>query len=433
MNFVKRAFIYCIRQKVKTLILFSVLAVISTLLLTGLAVRDASKGAAIDVQTAVGGKIELELDTEGHMGMTSQNEWGSTYAYNGDYITQDIADAVARVEGVADYNCEDTKSYWGAGVNFRYLPAALDLSYTPYGASSGYTATISSEKCAAFQSGRYTLVDGRHISREDRHVCLLSKELADYNKLSVGDKVRMYSLDSDIITEFEIAGIFDGTEGTAGNALTVDEIPANCGYIDCATMFELFGDEINGYQQLTVYVEDPAGIRNVYDRISALPELKGKTIKLRIDTEEYDEVKAPLESLRGTANTIIVIIVIVSLLVLTFLMTIWIRGRKKEIGIYLSVGESKAGIIGQFFAETMTVAIAAFAVSVFFGSLIAKKAGELLVSGLTQDTAALDIEVSAAYLPSVYFIGIGVTAAAVIIASWTVFRLKPRDILTKMS
>lgn len=46
---------------------------------------------------------------------------------------------------------------------------------------------------------------------------------------------------ADVISEFEIVGIFDGTEGTSGNALTVDEIPANCGYIDCTTLFELFG------------------------------------------------------------------------------------------------------------------------------------------------------------------------------------------------
>ena len=35
-------------------------------------------------------------------------------------------------------------------------------------------------------------------------------------------------------------------EGTSGNALTVDEIPANCGYIDYTTMFELFEEELNG-------------------------------------------------------------------------------------------------------------------------------------------------------------------------------------------
>ena len=182
--------------------------------------------------------------------------------------------------------------------------------------------------------------------------------------MSVGDKIKMYSLDSDAISEFEIVGIFDGTEGTSGNALTVDEIPANCGYIDYATMFELFKKELNGYQQLTIYVEDPVSVQNVYDKITALPELKGKTLKLSIDTDEYDVVSTPLESMQQLVNTTIIIISVVSVVILTLLLTIWIRGRKKEIGILLSIGKRKVNIILQIFTETIAVAVISFVASI---------------------------------------------------------------------
>lgn len=433
MGFMKRAGLYCLRQRFKTIILFLVLTLIATFILTGIAIRDASKGATADVQTAIGGKIELNLDTEGHMGSGQQNQWGTVYSYNGDLITEDIVKAISKVDGVVDYNTEDTAAYYGAGVDFKYLPAAFGLSYTPYGECSAYTATLSSEKCSKFQSGKYKLVDGRHITPDDKHTCLISKELADYNKLSVGDKVKMYSLDSDAISEFEIVGIFDGTEGASGNALTVDEIPANCGYIDCATLFELFGDELNGYQQLTIYVEDPVSVQNVYDRISALPELKGKTLKLSIDTDEYDVVSTPLESLQKLVNTTIIIISVVSIVILTLLLTIWIRGRKKEIGILLSVGKSKANIILQIFTETFVVATPAFAMSIPFSNLIAAKVGEFLVSRVTTGTADLNVQIDAAYLLPLCLIGILLIAISVIISSWTVVRSKPKDILTKMS
>lgn len=433
MGFMKRAGLYCLRQRFKTIILFLVLTLIATFILTGIAIRDASKGATADVQTAIGGKIMLDLDSEGHMGGGQQNQWGTVYSYNGDLITEDIVKAISKVDGVVDYNTEDTAAYYGAGVDFKYLPAAFGLSYTPYGECSAYTATLSSEKCSKFQSGKYKLVDGRHITPDDKHTCLISKELADYNKLSVGDKVKMYSLDSDAISEFEIVGIFDGTEGASGNALTVDEIPANCGYIDCATLFELFGDELNGYQQLTIYVEDPVSVQNVYDRISALPELKGKTLKLSIDTDEYDVVSTPLESLQKLVNATIVIISVVSAIILTLLLTIWIRGRKKEIGILLSVGKSKANIILQLFTETFVVAAPAFAMSIPFSNLIAAKAGEFLVSRVTTGTANLNVQIDAAYILPLCLIGILLIAVAVIISSWTVVRSKPKDILTKMS
>lgn len=348
-------------------------------------------------------------------------------------ITQEIVDAIGKVEGVVDYNSEDTASYYGAGVDFKYLPAAFGLSYTQYGEASSYTATLSSEKCSKFQSGKYKLVDGRHITPDDKHACLISKELADYNKLSVGDKIKMYSLDSDAISEFEIVGIFDGTEGTSGNALTVDEIPANCGYIDYATMFELFKKELNGYQQLTIYVEDPVSVQNVYDKITALPELKGKTLKLSIDTDEYDVVSTPLESMQQLVNTTIIIISVVSVVILTLLLTIWIRGRKKEIGILLSIGKRKVNIILQIFTETIAVAVISFVASIPFSNLIAEKAGAFLVSRVTTGTANLNVQINAAYLLPLYLIGILLIAIAVVASSWTVVRSKPKDILTKMS
>ncbi len=433
MSFIKRAGLYCLRQRFKTVILFLVLTIIATFMLTGIAVRDAAKDATADVQTAIGGKIMLDLDTDGHMGNGQQNQWGTVYGYNGDLITQEIVDAIGKVEGVVDYNSEDTASYYGAGVDFKYLPAAFGLSYTQYGEASSYTATLSSEKCSKFQSGKYKLVDGRHITPDDKHACLISKELADYNKLSVGDKIKMYSLDSDAISEFEIVGIFDGTEGTSGNALTVDEIPANCGYIDYATMFELFKKELNGYQQLTIYVEDPVSVQNVYDKITALPELKGKTLKLSIDTDEYDVVSTPLESMQQLVNTTIIIISVVSVVILTLLLTIWIRGRKKEIGILLSIGKRKVNIILQIFTETIAVAVISFVASIPFSNLIAEKAGAFLVSRVTTGTANLNVQINAAYLLPLYLTGILLIAVAVIASSWTVVRSKPKDILTKMS
>lgn len=433
MSFIKRAGLYCIRQRFKTVILFLVLMLISTFILTSIAVRDAAKGATADVQTAIGGKIMLELDTDQNMGSSQQNEWGTVYGYDGDLITQKIVDAIKKVDGVVDYNSEDTAGYYGAGVNFKYLPAAFNLSYTQYGESSSYTATLSSEKCSKFQNGTYKLTDGRHITPDDEHACLISKELADYNNLSVGNQIQMYSLDADAISEFEIVGIFDGTEGTSGNALTVDEIPANCGYIDYATMFEIWEDELNGYQQLTIYVEDPVSIQNVYDKLSALPELKGKTLKLSIDTNEYDIVSTPLESMQKLMNTIILIISIVSIIILALLLTIWIRGRKKEVGILLSIGKSKANIMLQIFTETFIVAIISFTASVPFSNLISKKAGMFLVSKVTTGATNLDVQIDAAYLLPLSLIGILLITVAVIISSWSIVCSKPKDILIKMS
>lgn len=433
MSVLKRAGLYCLRQRVKSLILFLVLTLAAALVLTGIAVGDAAKDATAEVQNAIGGKIILETDSEGNMSK-GQNQWGTVYTYHGDMITQEMVEAIRKVEGVVDCNVEEEAGYYGAGVDFQYLPAAFGLNYTQYGEASGYTATLSSEKCAKFESGRYKLVDGRHITPEDKGVCLISKELADYNSLSVGAKIKMYSLDADDITEFTIVGIFDGTEGTSETPLTVDEIPANRGYIDCATLFALFEEELGGcYQQLTIYAEDPVSIRNVYDKISALPELKGKTLKLTMDTGEYEVVAMPLESLQKLVSTSIIIISTVSIIILILLLTIWIRGRKKEIGILLSVGKSKADIVLQIFTETCGVAVLSFAASVPISFSIADQAGAFFLSKATAGAAGLKVQIDAADLLWLWIIGILLIGAAVLASSWPIVRANPKEILTKMS
>ena len=199
-------------------------------------------------------------------------------------------------------------------------------------------------------------------------------------------------------------------------------------------MFEMFPDGfLDGYQQLTIYVEDPVSIQNVYDRIADLPELKGKTLKLSIDTEEYDVVSAPLTSLRELVNNTIIIISLVSVAILTLLLTIWIRGRKKEIGILISIGKSKINVVAQFFIETFMVAILAFAASVPVSYMIADRASEFLISKMVSGAAELKVAISAGYLIPLYAIGTVLIAISVLASSWTIIRLKPRDILTKMS
>ncbi len=184
---------------------------------------------------------------------------------------------------------------------------------------------------------------------------------------------------------------------------------------------------------MTIYVEDFVSIQNVYDKISALPELKGKSLKLSIDTDEMDAISAPLESLKKLVNTMMILISVVSIIIRTLLLTIWIRGRKKEIGILLSLGRSKADIILQIFTETFAVAVISFAASIPFSNLIAEKAGAFWVSRVAMGTVNLNVQINEACLLPMYLIGILVVAVSVIGSLWTVVRLQPKDIFMKMS
>ena len=442
MNFLQRAYLYCFRLKTRTLILFLVFTVVFTLLLNSLTIRDMSENASAGMRTAVGGKLLLEIDTEGNYGDFKENDFGSSSVYIGDYVTKPIIDAISNVEGVVDYNVEDAEAAYYAGVSFQYIPTKWNFSMTQYGDYGTFTACLSSERCSAFESGKYTLIDGRHIKPDDSYCILISKELADYNGISVGDTVKMYDTYLDSIgktpfVEMEIAGIFDGTEGTAtGGEVTASDLQSNCGFIAYNTIFRVYEDVYqNGeeYYSVTIYIKDPAEIQTIYNEIEKLPEIQGKTLKLSMVNEKYQTVETPLNTLKSSVNTTIIIIIFTSFIVITFLLTFWIRGRKKEIGILLSIGKSKANIVFQVLSESSAAFIIAFFVSVLLSNFTVVKVGSFLFPEIVDGKNNVPVQVSANYLFLVCGIGFFLAALSVVISCWSVYRLKPKDILVKIS
>ncbi|RRC90841.1 FtsX-like permease family protein, partial [Erysipelotrichaceae bacterium OH741_COT-311] len=57
-----------------------------------------------------------------------------------------------------------------------------------------------------------------------------------------------------------------------------------------------------------------------------------------------------------------------------------LKTREFEIGVLLSMGVSKLKIVLQFFLELAIVAVVGFTLAVISGSLMAKKAGETILS-----------------------------------------------------
>ena len=65
--------------------------------------------------------------------------------------------------------------------------------------------------------------------------------------------------------------------------------------------------------------------------------------------------------------------------------------------------------------------------------MIADKASEFLISKMASGVAELNVVISASYLIPLYAVGTVLITISVLVSSWTIIRLKPKDILTKMS
>ena len=130
--------------------------------------------------------------------------------------------------------------------------------------------------------------------------------------------------------------------------------------------------------------------------------------------------------------------------------------------MFLSVGIRKPAIIGQFLMEVLLIAVIAFGLSYFTSNAVAGQIGNRLLeqslqteledeNGVSAAAAAVEvgadeliqkplpgedgIEVSVGLkdVTLLYLIGLAVIIVAVSASSVTVMRLKPREILSKMS
>ena len=325
MSFFKRAIRYCWRQKIRSIILLLVFTLLPSAALIALSVGHATAEGASEVKQTVGASIRVEIDSENreNYGPGTENDNGMSYQYNGDYITQDVIDAIAKVEGVVSYSAESEGGYYGAAVNFDYFPGAFNVDVSGHGQLVPYTVTMNSGLSVKFLNGTYTLEEGRHITPEDSFAVLISKELAEKNRLSVGDTITLYSLDTQQENDFEIVGIFSGTEGMSKDAMMADGIAANQGYIDRNSYQEMWNETALELGSLDVYVDSAENVQDILITIQNLPELQGKTFTYSTDTENFDLISNPLSSLQTMVDTAVLVIAVTGAAIIALLLVLW--------------------------------------------------------------------------------------------------------------
>lgn len=434
MNFFKRAMLYCWRQKIRSSILFFIFTFMLSVTLIALSVGHATEKGTDEVKQTVGASIHIEIDSDNTKlyGNGSDNEWGTTYQYNGDYITKEVIDTISKVEGVVSYSAESEGGYYGSAVNFDYFPGAFNLNVSGYGQSAPYTVTLNTALSVNFLNGTYTLEEGRHIQPDDLYTVLISKELAVKNKLSVGDKITLYSMDTQQEDSFEIVGIFSGTEGLSKDAMMVDGIPANQGYIDMNSYQKMWNETNLELSSLDVYVDSADNVQEILKTIQNLPEIKEKTFIYTVDTEKFDLISTPLSSIKKMVDAAIIVISIIGAAIITLLLFLWTRGRKKEAGVLMAIGSSKLEIVLQFLTENFLIAIPAAVAALGFTSLIADKVGEYFLTRTMGDAAGLCVAIHFTDMVMICGIGAIILVVVVLLAAITVIRLKPREIFSQI-
>ena len=91
---------------------------------------------------------------------------------------------------------------------------------------------------------------------------------------------------------------------------------------------------------------------------------------LYLDNEWYDIVAKPLESVRNLMGIFLAVVLLGSALVLALVVLLSLRGRMREFGILLAIGETKRKIVGQIFVEVFLPLLAAAVIGLLLGTKV---------------------------------------------------------------
>ena len=482
MGTIKRAFLYVARKKGKSILLFFILLIMSTFVLTGLSTQKASQEAQKNLREALGGEfyVSVELSESNPYFRRVDDGEGALDLYTELPVTRDMINAIMEIGGIEKY---DASAQTLVSTNLTIFPGNVPLKGELN--NKIYARTVAgTENNSFFQSGIMELTEGKHITGNESNAAVISRDMADQNSLQIGDSI---SLQADEEAKVKIIGIYEIRKPDPAYASIVTyEKLENQIFIDTSALQDLFGDMPVGFYEVAFSVYDPAQLDSIMSEVKGLSAIDWRAFEVAADNQTYLDAAAPLQKLQALVSSTIWVIALVSVVILSLILTMWGRSRIHETGVFLSLGIGKMRIIGQYLAEVLMIAVIAFGCSYFTSNAVAGQlangllqqnipASEEQAAGVTitkkdgfsedvvvsikddsalsdmpsgQDTAP-EVEVAAdgaeadreqirvtidSYnMLQLYLIGIIVIILSVGISSLSVMRLKPREILSKMS
>ena len=474
MNFMKRAILSMKKRIGTSLILMAVFLIVTNLVLSGFTIQNASKKAADAARKKLGADVTLSLDFD-KLGQQA-SETGEMP--NLPKLNTKEADQLADSKYVNDYNyigstfgISDGLKLVGASEGEEGGKGKAGMAAVRGGSSSGteidMNATFMIEgvrKTAlqeSFKNGKSKIIDGKPITEQmkDQNVALMEKRLAELNNLKLGDKVKVQSGDKKETLEVEIIGIYETNEQAMGQQAPPIMDPANKLYMPHSTMKKLEVDQGISSVQVVYFLNDPQYI-DAFKKEAKKSNIDFNYYKLDAHDSLYKQMIGPIENISSTSQIIIYIVSIAGAIILGLIIMLSIKGRRKEMGILLSIGEKKWKLMAQFVVEVVCVAILAFGLSITTGAKVSQYIGdnllssEIAIASEETDTSQngtvmmagpggtlqnqkedpidkIDVSVTGEDVGKMGGIGLAIAIIATLLPALSILRLNPKQILLK--
>lgn len=409
MNVYKRALLYVIRKKGKSLTLFLLLLLITVSVMVGVSIRDGTAKAAENLRTTIGASFTMS----GNINNLDFHDGEAGYTAEKIPISLKAVEQMIDIEGIKTYNAEQHTSVAAKGIDY--------LSGMSSGSLSANTETAYQTD---FMNGILKLSEGRHITEDDRDAALISDKLAAENHLQVGSELVLESAsgDSGEQTKVLIVGLY-----SSDNKMEYDNDTI---FTTHDIYWKLSGQKPFGYSgNITFYVTDPKELNRIVEQVQQITSIQWEDYFIRINESEYKAVAYQIQTMERLTEILITVIAGVGFIVVALVLAMRIKNRIHEAGIFLSVGESALQIMLQLICEILMIAVLVFLVSPMLGRFIVGQ----VEAALKNMGTVIPMPISLKTMALQFLLETLIIVFAVVTAALPVARMKPKDILSKMS
>lgn len=258
--------------------------------------------------------------------------------------------------------------------------STLDFTLTGYN---------SPESMNEFIDGNYTITELTDDAWEvafNGNNAFINEELADYNDLSTGDKIKLQDEDGHTF-EFKVIGIFkdNGAEESGGTSMFSSSV--NTIITNSAALLNI----TNKNKNISGTINPTFVIYSYGDADTIQAEFYDKGLDENYIVQTNEEIASTglssVQNVKTFASTFLIITLIIGGVVLVTINMINIRERKYEIGVFRTIGISKAKLTCQFVAELTMVAMVALALGAIVGAMMSKDVSNSLLSNEISNSA----------------------------------------------
>lgn len=405
MNYIKRALQSLWAKKGRTLMLIAVFSAILIFVLAGLTIRSGAELATTNAKKSVGATVTLATNREALMkkteatGESSRPDPGS---FEQTPVNLSDAEKIAKLANVKSYSFEaSTSADQSSGITPISTTSEEDSSEEASGSFGGQGAPGSmsqgdfqikgvseSSTYSEFSAGTASLVAGEAITSKDEGTnnVLIEESLAEANELTVGDTFKIKDSD-DKDVEVTIKGIYKTSSSSDSMGARFNFMnPANTIFSSYTLVNNLSGSDGKTIDSAVYHLDDPKEMASFVKKANQL--IDSETFSLTTNDQMYQQMLQPLNNVSSFAKNIVLLVAAAGVIILTLIIMLSIRERKYEIGVLLSLGESRTKVIAQFFVEIVICMLFALGIAAASGNVVGNAVGNQLLNQQTTSQEA---------------------------------------------